>query len=192
MPTLTDRTDEHRINRADFERIREAGSDLLRFELLDGEVLITPGCSPAHQLALMQLLMRLHESLPSGVEVIPGPFDVVLDNGARGDAVLQPDLLVMHRDDVKDDDTCIVVAPVLVAEVLSPITFRRDLGPKRDAYAAGGVEHYWVLAPELPSLTAYRLEASGGYREEAHVTGNQTWATTSPVETTLCPAELVR
>lgn len=81
---------------------------------------------------------------------------------------------------------------MLVVEVLSPSTWRRDRGAKRDAYAAAGVEHYWVVAPEIPSLTAYRLGANGAYREEAHVTGDQRWTATSPAEITVCPVDLVR
>ena len=84
------------------------------------------------------------------------------------------------------------VPPELVIEVLSPATWRRDLGAKRDAYAAAGVRHYWVIAPDTPSVTVYRLAGSGGYTEEAHLTGDQTWDVTSPVEVSVCPADLVR
>lgn len=54
-----------------------------------------------------------------------------------------------------------------------------------------GVEHYWIVAPDTPSLTVYRLDASGGYREEAHIIGDEGWTAKDPVEITLCAADLV-
>ncbi|USQ78751.1 Uma2 family endonuclease [Ornithinimicrobium faecis] len=190
MPMLTDRTTEHRISRDHFERIREAGSELLRFELLDGEVLVTPSPSTPHQRPVMRLALTLGPLLPEGTELLGAPYDVLLDDAAEGDTTLQPDLLVARTADLTYAN--LPAAPVLVVEVLSPSTWRRDLGAKRDAYARAGVAHYWVLAPDMPSLTAYRLDPSGGYREEAHVIGDEQWATTSPVEITLCPADLIR
>lgn len=190
MPTLTDRAHEHRVSRAEFEAFRDGRRDHARYELLDGEILVTPSPSTPHQRSVMRLALTLGPLLPEGTELLGAPYDVLLDDAAEGDTTLQPDLLVARTADLTYAN--LPAAPVLVVEVLSPSTWRRDLGAKRDAYARAGVAHYWVLATDMPSLTAYRLDPSGGYREEAHVTGDQQWATTSPVEITLCPADLIR
>lgn len=80
--------------------------------------------------------------------------------------------------------------PRLVLEILSPSTWRRDLGAKREAYAAGGVQDYWVIAPETPSVTCYRLDGQV-YREEVHLGGEHTWMARPPFQVALSPARLV-
>lgn len=190
MSTLTGHGRDYRLSRAGFEEFRDGRRDHARYELLDGEVLVTPAPSTAHQRAIMGLALVLGPVLPHGMELLGAPYDVLLDDVAEGDTTLQPDLLIARTADLTDAN--LPAAPVLVVEVLSPSTWRRDLGPKRDAYAAAGVEHYWIVAPDTPSLTAYRLAAEGAYREEAYVAADQRWSTTTPVEVTLCPADLVR
>lgn len=51
MPTLTDHAAEHQVSRAEFEALREAQRDGSRYELLAGEVLVTPSPSFLHQCA---------------------------------------------------------------------------------------------------------------------------------------------
>jgi len=62
--------------------------------------------------------------------------------------------------------------PPLVLEVLSESTWRADLGPKRDAYAAMGIAEYWLYDPEGHAPSAYsdggafwgwRLDNTGTY-----------------------------
>lgn len=189
MPTLTDRAEEHRVSRAEFDVLREEQRGGGRYELLAGEVLVTPSPSFLHQYVTGQLLALLQPRLSRDLVVLPAPFDVPLDTADGTQAVLQPDLLVARRDDFADSE--LPVAPVLVVEILSPSTWRRDLGIKREAYAFAGVQTYWVVAPHTPSITVYTLGEDGAYREEAHLTDEQAWTVTAPVEVTLCPADLV-
>jgi Uma2 family endonuclease len=51
--------------------------------------------------------------------------------------------------------------PDWVCEILSPSTANRDLGVKRAAYAAAGVEHLWFVNLEHRTLTALRLGSEG-------------------------------
>ena len=62
--------------------------------------------------------------------------------------------------------------PLLVLEVLSESTWRADLGPKLDAYAAMGIAEYWLYDPEGHAPPAYadgisfwgwRLDDTGSY-----------------------------
>ncbi len=53
------------------------------------------------------------------------------------------------------------VRPDWVAEVLSPTTAKRDLGPKLLAYHRGGVPHYWIIDAEHELLTVYRWSHEG-------------------------------
>lgn len=188
MPTLTDHAHEHRVSRAEFEAFREGRHDHARYELLDGEILVTPSPSVLHQ-HVVRRLMALLESTPlSDMAILTAPLDLDLDVPGTG-TLLQPDLFVAP---FSPGEIALSGPPLLIVEVLSASTWRRDLGIKRDAYAAAGVEHYWVMAPNTPSITVYRLGPDGAYREEAHVVGQDRWTAITPVEITLCPADLVR
>ena len=187
MPQLTDRTPAHRVGREEFERLRDR-EDGLRYELLAGEVLVTPSPAPAHQLVVAALITLLSPLAPAGCLVLPAPLDVLLGE-SDAETVLQPDLVMVPREAVAASS--IQGVPLLVVEVLSPSTWRRDLGVKRDTYAAAGVEHYWVVSPTVPSLTVYRLGPDRVYRELAHVTGADVVELTAPVRLRISPADLV-
>lgn len=190
MPTLTDHAEEHRVSRASFEALRDAQRDGSRYELLAGEVLVTPSPSFLHQYAAGELFALLKARLSGDLVLLSAPFDVHLGTVDGADTTLQPDLLIAPR--AAFTEAALPVAPVLVVEILSPSTWRRDLGAKRDAYAGADVQHYWVVAPDTPSVTVYQLGDDGAYSEVAHLTGEQTWTVAAPVEVTLCPADLVR
>lgn len=189
MQQLTDRAHGHRVGRAAFEAFRESRHDGCRYELLNGEILVTPAPGTLHQRSVVRLIVLLSSLVPEGMELLSAPYDVVL-RSTDGDTTLQPDLLLARTADL----TAIHLPgpPILVVEVLSPTTWHRDLGTKMAAYAQAGVEHYWVLTPTAPSLTVYRLRSDGSYEEVRHVEGSERAALTAPVQLTLCPADLVR
>lgn len=195
MTSLTDRASAHRMDRAEFERWREGiddRTDRNRYELLKGEVLVTPAPSTRHQIAVGELYLALRSACPKGMRVLFAPYDVALPV-PDDDILVQPDLLVAPV--AEFEEHALERAPLLVVEVLSPTTWHRDLGSKRDAYAGAGVEHYWVLAPKVPALTVYRLGPGGtqeGYREVTHVEGEQVARLTSPFDVELSPVHLVR
>ena len=47
--------------------------------------------------------------------------------------------------------------PLLAVEILSPSTRHIDMGSTWLRYATGGIEHYWVIDPDEPSITAWSL-----------------------------------
>lgn len=182
--TLHARSEEHRVSLADFAVLREA-EDGLRYELLDGVVLVTPAPSIRHQVALARLYVAVQTEAAPEYRVLFAPVDVVLPGGH---AVLQPDLVLARRADFTDAH--LPAVPLLVVEVLSPTTWHRDLGSKLQAYAAAGVPHYWLVDPAAPAVTVLALTGSE-YTEIAHVRGSRTLTVTDPVALTLSPADLV-
>jgi Uma2 family endonuclease len=187
MQLLTDRAEVYRVSRAEFEVIRDRPLDTDRYELLDGEVLVTPSPSPVHQEVVAALTTLLRPVVPSEWSVLPGPLDVELRT-EEGDTVLQPDLLIAHRDRLTAKGHA--GAPVLVVEVLSPTTWHRDLGVKMAAYGQAGVQHYWVVAPATRSLTVYQLGEDHTYVEKAHAEGDTEIEVSEPVDLTLSPSSL--
>ena len=69
--------------------------------------------------------------------------------------VVVPDLIVARSGDFTEKD--LPRAPLLAVEILSPSTRRLELTLKRDLYAEAGTAAYWVLDPQVPSITSWTL-----------------------------------
>lgn len=160
--------------------------DGLQYELLDGLLLVTPAPLPRHQLALVKLL-RLVEAAaePAAALVLPSPIDW----RPHRTTSLQPDLVVLRKADYDPDR--LSATPILVIEVLSPSTRRKDLLVKRDAYQEGGIGSYWIVDPDVPSVTALEL-VDGAYVEAGRSHGTEPLRLTRPFDLTVVPADLVR
>ena len=166
---------------ADLETMPEDGH---RYELVNGSLLVTPGPDTRHQLCVTQLLVILGSAAGPDVRVLPAPYDWV----AGPSTLFQPDVLVARRADLGPKR--LERPPLLVIEVLSPSTRRIDLATKRMAYADAGVAGYWLVDPDMPSLTVLELRA-GEYVQVAAVVGDEAWESQTPVRATIVPAQLV-
>ncbi len=129
-----------------------------RYELIAGEVHVTPAPSPLHQRLVQRLLRTLEDHFHPPAEVLVSPIDVIL----TPHDVVQPDLVVV-ADPAQVSERGIEGAPLIVVEVISPATAQYDRSTKAQRYAALGVRHYWVADPAIRQVECYRLEA-GAYR----------------------------
>ena len=155
-----------------------------RYEILDGVLVVTPASNLRHQTCVTALWALLHAARGTEHRVLVAPFDVRLSRFT----VLEPDVLVAHRSDFTD--ARLEGPPLLAVEVVSPSTRRIDLGSKRLAYEGGGVPAYWLVDPDVPSLTVLQLE-DGRYEEKAHVTGDEPYEGEFPFPVTVVPAALI-
>lgn len=132
----------------DYKLLPEGG----RYEIVEGELLVTPAPSARHQGILVRLILRLASFVESGNlgKVLPAPTDVVLAN----ESVVQPDLLFVARERqvIIDPAGAVHGAPDLVVEVLSPSSASRDQVVKRKLYARYGVREYWIVDPVANSI----------------------------------------
>lgn len=144
------------FRRADYLRL----PDEPRCELLWGHLVVTPAPVSRHQVVLLALARRLYEfALERGHLALFAPMDVTLFDHT----VLQPDLLVVHRERREIVDRWVDGAPDLVVEVLSPSTGRRDRVLRLALYARAGVFEYWIVDPETQTIELLVLE-DGAYR----------------------------
>lgn len=155
----------------------------LRYELVDGILLMTPAPSRLHQRAAGELFVLLRAACPPRFEALTAPFDWFITDVRY----FEPDLLVVER--VEGDERRFEGTPLLAVEVLSPSTRHRDLGLKRTAYAEAGLGHYWVVDPDAPSLTAFRL-VGGHLTETDAVAGDTAYETDEPFTVRIVPAAL--
>lgn len=159
--------------------------DGLRYELVDGALLVTPPPGPRHQIAAYQLAKVLEAALPAHLRLLPGP--VAVRTSAHRE--LQPDLSVAPASSV-GPARLEGAPPALVVEVLSRSTRSTDLVLKRALYEEMGIGSYWVLDPVVPSLRAWDL-IDGRYVEVADVCGAQPYLAERPFPVRVVPTELV-
>lgn len=157
-----------------------------RYELVDGMLVVSPAPRPMHQRASGRLYLLLEQTCPADLEVFYAPLD--WQPNERNS--LQPDLLVVARDDVGDGP---LTAPLrLAVEILSPSSRLYDAKVKFAKYAEGGVGSYWIVDPDGgPSIVAYDL-VDGDYVEVAQGSGNDELRLERPYPVTITPAALLR
>lgn len=144
-----------RLNRKlgyeDFARLPDDGK---RYEVLDGELYVTPAPSPLHQRPSKRLQRRLEDYFEArGLgEVFNAPLDVIL--GPHD--IVEPDLVIVGSP-AQVSSRGIEGAPLLVVEILSPSTRSRDRGVKLRRYAELGAAHYWIVDPDAATIECRRL-----------------------------------
>jgi len=117
--------------------------DRNRYEVVQGELLVTPAPSQPHQIVLENLFVRLREYVqvvPKVARVFFAPGDIIWSE----DEYVQPDLFVVPAHEVtgnwRDCQTLL-----LAAEIISPSSARADRVTKRRLYQQRGVATYWVV-----------------------------------------------
>jgi Uma2 family endonuclease len=137
------------------EEVLALPDDGNRYELIDGELLVTPAPRPVHQIAVLALLRRLDPYVARHHlgQIMLSPAD--LDFGRR--YVAQPDLFVVSElDRRKLLDWRNYGIPIFIAEVLSPSTGRGDRKVKRPAYQRAGVGEYWIVDPDSRTVERWQ------------------------------------
>lgn len=159
-----------------------------RYELLDGDLVMTPAPREAHQRVLMNLSYLLFQAVKetNAGRVYAAPFDVVLSDTD----VVQPDLLFIsnEREYIITEEN-VQGAPDLVVEILSPSTADRDLAIKRDLYARHGVREYWIVDTDARTVTVLVRDAER-YTELGVCGENQTLASPTLKGFTIDPSEI--
>jgi len=129
-------------------------NDGKQYEVIDGELFMTPAPRPRHQRIVLELAKKLSDFVVANKlgEVFISPIDVLLDRHT----IVQPDVLFISsaRLSIVREDA-IEGAPDLAVEVLSPSTFYKDLRKKMTAYAQFGVQEYWIVDPETSTVETY-------------------------------------
>jgi len=126
----------------EFYAARDAAPFGERWELVDGEVLVTPAPHWMHQRIIARLVVLLDAYVrPRGFgELFFAPLDVKLEPGL----VLQPDILVVPAGELRKRSD-IVRRLLLAAEIVSPSSARYDRVTKRPHYQRHGVSEYWIV-----------------------------------------------
>ncbi|MEV2219068.1 Uma2 family endonuclease [Nocardia vinacea] len=176
----------------DLDHLPENG---LRYEVLNGQLIVSPVPTPRHQSLIARLIRALEVALPPGCVVLAGVGVLV------GDDEPIPDLIVVTGP-IRWDDRGVPVEQVkLVVEVVSESTALQDRMVKLALYAAAGIPNYWrieiapfsgqLMSERLPVLFTHLLGAEETYEQTHRVAAGEAVTLRSPFEFTVDPASLM-
>lgn len=130
-----------------------------RYELEDGILLEMPPASDSHEAIITFLLLHLYQEIRSknlNWEVRPSGTGV----RTKIKKSRLPDLIVMtpeQRQSIKGKSAVLEVPPLLVVEVVSTESVKRDYKKKPLEYAAFKIPEYWVVDPIENKVTVLTL-----------------------------------
>ena len=147
----------------ELDRLPDDGN---KYELVDGELFVTPAPSPPHE----ELAAVLHSKLDRYVEAqrlgrVYTPRSVVRTGGSE----VEPDLMVRPIPTAATAGWDQKPIPSLVVEIISRATRRRDNEQKRTFYVRIGVAAYWIVDGETRTIRIITPNAADAVTGEALV-----------------------
>lgn len=142
--------------RFDYEAYRALPETGPRYQLVDGDLIMSPAPSFWHQEVAARLFLEMRTFVEQGRlgKVLFSPLDVILSD----EDVLQPDIVFISTARKK-----IIVkeglrgVPDLCVEVLSPSNRNLDVKTKRLIYARYRLPELWLVDPDRHWLRVFRL-----------------------------------
>ena len=134
-----------------------------QYEIIDGELFVTPTPSDVHQLVVGALYARLRQYFrPSDVgRALHSPSDVRRADRRRNR--VQPDVFVVRLTENRRPPYPFDLTDLLLAvEVESPSNPAYDYQTKRELYLKSGVPEYWIVNPIAQTFARWRGRADSG------------------------------
>jgi Uma2 family endonuclease len=149
-----------RWSTAEVRKMQDESRAWPRFELIGGELLVTPAPGTLHQIAVGEILVVLSSYVDRenlGVALV-SPADLELQPGT----VAQPDVFVVpparRASSSQVRDWSVVTSLLVAVEVVSPSSARTDRLEKRDYYLRANVPEYWVVDLDAHVVERWGLE----------------------------------
>ncbi|MEO7966340.1 MAG: Uma2 family endonuclease [Gemmatimonadaceae bacterium] len=150
LPVLPD------ISRRDWtvDEVRALPKDGNRYEVIDGELFVTPAPSWLHQRAAIELLFLVRPYAGRcALDCYIAPAEVAFSRRRS----VEPDLFVVPRIDGRPASRFEDVKRlVLAVEVISPSSARADRYKKRHLYQSEGVPEYWIVDTDARFVERWR------------------------------------
>jgi Uma2 family endonuclease len=140
------------------DMVRALPDDGRRYEVVHGELLVSPAPRAWHQ----EVVGRLFEALRSYLRAHPvghalmSPADISWSD----DTLVQPDVFVVDLTEARTLDWARMRTLRLAVEVLSPSSIRADRFTKRRLYQERRIPAYWVVDPDARLVEVWTPEAT--------------------------------
>lgn len=135
--------------------LRALPDDGKRYEIIDGELFVSPSPTYTHQHLVTQIWLLLHQyATGNGFgRAMISPADIELSD----DTVVQPDVFVFPTPAGKHIERWEDIGRLLLAvEILSPGTARTDRTVKRRRYQREGIPEYWIVDSDSHLIERWR------------------------------------
>ena len=135
------------------EEVHRLPDDGNKYELVRGELFLTPPPTDGHETvgarltAILVPYVREHR-----LGYVFHPRAVLRFEGSE----VEPDLMVRQSHPDPEGSWDDAPIPILVIEIISDSTRRRNRGPKRELYMDAGVAEYWIVDAGTSTITAVR------------------------------------
>jgi Uma2 family endonuclease len=140
------------------EMVRALPEDGNRYEVVHGELLVTPAPRWLHQEVIRRLVTQLSAYLD--VERVGHLVVSPADISWAPDTLVQPDLFVVPLEQARTLEWTRITQLLLVVEVLSPSSRRADRFTKRLEYQRQSVPLYWIVDPDERSVEVWTPDDS--------------------------------
>jgi len=161
----------HYFTAADVLAMPEDGN---KYEVVRGELLVTPMPRPLHEVVLARLRYEVTHYL--GAHPVGFPFGAG-DLSWTPDTLVSPDLFVVPMEEARTLRWATMRSLLLAVEVLSPSTARYDRFTKRRLYQEVGVPLYWLVDADAKLVEVWTPEAMFPAAETASISWHPDGAT---------------
>ena len=136
------------------EEMHALSEDGNKYELVYGELWVTPAPRDRHETILARLTRVLDGYVEAqGVGLVYRPRAVFR---VRREVEVEPDLMIRQPHPDPDGEWETAPWPSLVVEVVSKSSRKRDYGGKRELYMSEGIPEYWIVDGDFRTITVVR------------------------------------
>lgn len=145
----------------DFRILQDQADETVRYELDEGDAIVTPSPTPLHNLVSFRLRRALHDFVRKlRLGIVTGEIDFRLS----ASTVRKPDVAFIAAKTIASDvhRSPIEGAPTLAIEVISPSNFAQDTAKKVRQYLNAGSQAVWLV---YPALRLIEIHSPAGKRD---------------------------
>ncbi|HEY9226968.1 MAG TPA: Uma2 family endonuclease [Gemmatimonadaceae bacterium] len=140
-----------KLKRWTLEELHSLPDDGNKYELIHGELFVTPAPTDEHETIAARLSRILDPFVAAnGLGMVYRPRAVMRFDGSE----VEPDLMVRQPQARRKSKWDTAPTPILIVEILSSYTRRREFVQKRSLYMDAGVAEYWIVDPETDSIVS--------------------------------------
>ena len=139
-----------------YQDYQDLPDDGYRYEIICGELYMSPAPNTGHQLTSGELEYALQSFVRQRElgTVLHAPCDLILPGGSP----VQPDILFVSKTgNAIITPEAVRGAPDLIIEILSPSNADHDRERKYNLYEQAGVVEYWLVDPQARTIEIFGL-----------------------------------